>query len=74
MTKDSLGLTDEDRFNILRNKQGVRIERTVSKRTQEIDLYLGGYRVASKLIVYRYGKAQKPLYAINDLGYTESNP
>lgn len=66
-------MTDAQRFNTLRNNPKYRLERTISKRTQEISIYEGSHRLASKLIVYRYSR-QETHYAITDLGITLSNP
>lgn len=67
-------MSDAMRFDILRNMSRIRLERTISKRTQELCLFDGATQIASKLIVYKRGKVSQILFYITDLGVTTSNP
>lgn len=62
------------RFNLLRNKQGTRLDRTVSKRTQELSVYKGSELLASKLLIYTRNKLSDTKYYVTQAGLIESNP
>jgi len=73
----TINQTEAQRFNQLYSKycgfSGF-IRRTVSKRTQEIEVYRQGTRLASKLLIYKRGKVAETHYSITAEGITESNP
>lgn len=48
----------ETKFSLLRSKGNVRVEHLNSKRTSEVQLYIGPHLVASRLEVLSRGKVK----------------